>query len=143
MAERHRRIAVFARQKDGERFSDDIRSTDDDRARTRSFNVHRFEEHDDAVRRTRKRRITAYNEFSDIDRMKTVDIFFGRNRKEYFMFVDVLRKRQLHENTVDALVAVEFSDKRKQFRFACIFGKLDGTVAHARFRKRVPLGAHV
>ena len=47
--------------------------------------------------------------------MEAVDVFFRADRRQHFVFVNVLRKRQLHENAVDLRIVVQFFNQRKQF----------------------------
>ena len=51
---------------------------------------------------------------SDVDRMKSIDVFRGRDGVDDLRAVDLLRQRELDEDSVDALVLVEALDLRQE-----------------------------
>ena len=49
--------------------------------------------------------------------MESIDVFLGRDGFGDALFVDVLRQRQLHDESVNVVVAVEFFDAGEEFLF--------------------------
>lgn len=58
-------------------------------------------------------------------RGESVDIFLGGDGMQYFLFVEVLGKRQLYDESVDRVVVVQAVDNAQQLVFGGSFGQVD------------------
>src|SRR5262245_714258 len=78
-----------------------------------------------------------------VHRVETIHVLGRINGRNDFLRVDLLRKRQLHQNSADLLIGVEFRDEIEQLRFTRARRKLVIKGAHARVRYSPGLGAHI
>ena len=81
-----------------------------DRMLASDFNSAIFEHFQDACRRARKQRRLADHHVADVDRMKSVHIFFRSDRVDHCLFRNVRRQRQLDEYAVDFRFPIQLPD---------------------------------
>src|SRR5262245_34192156 len=87
--------------------------------------MHALDQEQATQRRSRNEGRQAGGEPARIDRVKTIHVLGQINCRKDFLRVDLLRKRQLDQNTADFLVAVELRDKIHQLGFAYRCRKLE------------------
>ena len=75
MAQSYRTVRFFSRKKKGNRFSHNVRPSDNNSVFSARLNSCFFKQYDNSVRRTRKIRFFSYNKISYIHRMKAVYVF--------------------------------------------------------------------
>ncbi len=97
--------------------ADDVAASDDHRVRTVHLDVRTFENLDDTCRRAWGENVLALPQSSDVHRMESVDIFFGRDRSEDLAFIDVFRKRKLDQNAIDVISLVQGRDQSQKLVF--------------------------
>ncbi|MOA12084.1 hypothetical protein D3C78_1320500 [compost metagenome] len=81
---------------------------------TRNFNTCSFDQFDDPRWSTREQTVIPNNQIAYIHRMEAIHIFFNGNRIDHCFFVNMLRKRKLHKNTVNTLLLVQLVHQRKK-----------------------------
>ena len=109
----HRSVLIHEKARD--RHADDVAPADHDGAFPLNGNIGFFQHPDYALGSTRKGAGTVLVESGKVQRMESVDIFFLRNGRDYFVLGDMTRKRQLDKYAVDAVVCIEFCDKGEKF----------------------------
>ena len=84
-----------------------------------------------------------------VDRMETVDVFLRGDAPKHALGVDMARQRQLDQDAVDLLSAVELLDHGHQFRRRGLCGQAQGlgvrpdAVAGADLVSDVDLGSRI
>ena len=86
---------------------------------------------------------TLLREQARVGGMKSIHVLGRIHRIHDSIGVHALRQRQLHENAVDALIAIELLDEREQIRFAGGRGQIVREGQDARLLARLALVAHV
>ena len=130
-------------QEHGHRFTDDVAAPDDDGVLTGDRNVVTPENLNDAVGRAGAQAGASGREQADVERMETVDIFFGRDGEQDALRIDVRRQRKLYENAIDVRRVVEVPDENQEVFSGDIgFGR-DGFAADADILGRLRLVADV
>ena len=102
--------AVTSQQEMRYRLSDDVTAAHDDRFRALERDVVIGEQRHDPDRRRRHERRPAEVELAGVEGMKAVDVLHRLDGADHAPLVDVVRQRELHENAVDCVVAVQFGD---------------------------------
>ena len=59
--------------------------------------------------------------FSNIHRMKTINVFFRTDCHNHLIFINMLRQRQLNQNSMNRTVFVQFVNQSQKFLFCRIF----------------------
>jgi len=67
----------------------------------------------DAGGRTGLRPGAIRHQVADVERMKAVHIFIGRDRQQHLLAVHLPRQRQLHQDAVDGVVTIEQLNQRQ------------------------------
>ena len=83
--------------------------------RPEQVGANRFEQYHPAERGTGHDASGPCRHQSDIDGVEAIDILGRIDRAKHFFGVDLGRKRELHQNSIDGIVVVERCDERKQF----------------------------
>jgi len=106
----HRHRAIDLQEQRRQRLSNDVRAADDDGAEPGQVGVNRAQQTDASLRRGGNHRREAAPQAPDIDRVKAVHILGGVDRTQNLVWVDVAGQRELHQHTVEAVVAVQLLD---------------------------------
>ena len=112
MGEGNRAVAgiVFARHQDTHGRTHDIRPADDHAMLANGFDIIAPEHFHDAVGCGRQKSRHSLRHSSEIDRMKSIHVFFGVNSQGYFFFTDMFGQGQLHNKTVYFGILIEVLD---------------------------------
>src|SRR5271156_6841993 len=102
-------------QQHGGRLADDVAASYDDSVLPGDGNVAAFENLDDSGGRAWHQAGPLCREQPDVDGMKAVDIFRWIDGHQYSFRVHVRRQRQLNQDAVDVVAAVQVFDQGKQF----------------------------
>ena len=102
-------VFVFLHKQKGKRFADNHAASKDDDVRAADVDLAFDEQTLHAKRRARNEAgLIADCKFCNVFRMKTVHVFTRIERAHDCRFIDLLRRRRLHENAVNCRVAVQF-----------------------------------
>ena len=143
MAERDRGVSLLAGEKNGDGLADDVGPSDNDGVLTLYVHAGKFDKFNYAVRSAGQKALFADKHLTDVDRRKTVDVLFGRDRVDYGLVADVLRNGKLNENTVYRGIGVELLNEFHELILGRRFGKTDLARIHTRFDARLFLSGHV
>ena len=130
---------VLFKKHQRQRFSDDVAAADDDGIFAGEVTVDRFEHLHDAVGRAGAKSCDAGHEASGIEFMKAVHVLVRINGFDDAGGVDVMGKRQLHENAVHTLILIEFLNFGEHGGFRGVGGKAHFDIFNPDFRA----GAHL
>ena len=125
--------AALAHQQQRHRHADDVRRADHaglepaqrGRAPVR-HGAHRLDQLQAALGRARaeERLVPLERDAADVGRREAVDVLVRRDRVRDLGRVQVRRQRQLHDDAVHRVVAVELADERQDFSLARFCGEL-------------------
>src|SRR4051812_45452976 len=93
--------------------------------------------------RRAERRFVSNDQLADVDRMKAVHVFRGIDPAQDFLRIDVLRQRELYQNSVDLRVGVEPVHRLQQLVLGRVRRHADGHRVHAGFLAGLPLGTDI
>ena len=82
-------------------------------------------------------------EKADVDGMEAVHIFRGIDGHQYLFGINLSGQRQLHQDAVDFLPAVERVDEREQFFGGRGFGTIVLLAVQSNFVRSFDLAAHI
>src|SRR6267142_2936635 len=109
---------VGVHEEQGHWFADDVTATEDDGVYTLDGDFVAAENFHAARGRACDEAFTAADEFSEVDGMKTVNVFCGVNDFENLSCVHLFWKRELNQNAVHIVVAIELVHEFEHF-FRC------------------------
>ena len=121
MTDGHRGIGL--KEQACHRFADNIGSSDDDGIQAREILAEAlFDQEHASGRRTRHKGTleATCREHADVLKMKAIDIFPGKYRLGYLLFVDMRGKRQLYEDAVHSWILVQLPDQPQDLFLARI-----------------------
>ena len=108
-------VNTFLTHQNAQRSVNNIASADDNTVFAGGFNIVTLQQINYARRRCRNKSVQSRNQFAKIDRVKTVNVFFRVNSLDNFLFVNVFRKRQLNDKTVNVRVVVQLFNRFQKF----------------------------
>ncbi len=116
MHNRHGCITAFAflHEQKRKRFSHNHAPAQDDDVRAGDVDLAFDQQALNAERGARNESVRrGGHEFRDVFRMKSIDIFARIERPHDCRFIDLFRRRRLHQNSVNGRIAVQLFDPRK------------------------------
>jgi hypothetical protein len=90
--------------------ADDGRAADHHCIEAGEGRMHGLGQHDTGLRRARRERRQADRDAADIERVKSVDVLVGIDRRDHLVAVDLRRQRKLDQNPVNVRVLVQDVD---------------------------------
>src|SRR5258706_8899087 len=106
---------VCVEQQHGGGLADDVTTADDDGFLTGDGNVAAVQDLDDSGGRAPDQAGALRREKPDVDGMEAVDIFGGIDGHQDFFLVHLRGQRQLHQDAVNLVAAVQVFDQSEQF----------------------------
>ena len=125
--------AIFGQQQLRHGLADDVGAADDHGLEAIEFAQRILGQHDGAHRRAGDQRLLTGRQLADVHDMEAIDVLGGIDGGQHLHRVDMLRKRQLHENAVAGGVAVELLDQRQHIGLGRFGGKPVLPRVHADF----------
>src|SRR3569623_432285 len=141
MRDRHR--GVFEEQQLDQRTTDQIRAAEHDSIHALKRRMHGLRQNDAAERCARRQRRQPAREPPRIAGMQPIHVLRRLDRVDDGVGVQPLRQRQLHQNAVDARIAVEPVDHRQHLGLRRIGRKLVLERRHARGQRLLGLAADI
>ncbi|MPM92222.1 hypothetical protein SDC9_139357 [bioreactor metagenome] len=92
------------------RLADDVGTADDHGFLASQINIALLEHLHDAVRGTRDETRCTLRQGANVLGMEAVDILLGGDGFEHFLFVEMLRQRQLDQDAVNGRIGIQFGD---------------------------------
>ena len=114
---------IILKHQCGKRFADNVAATDYHAVFSGNLNIILSEHFHYAGRRAGQKDRVARPELSDIDIAKAVNVLLRVNGFNNGLFVNVLRQRQLAEDSVNKAVLIKPLNKFKQFPLSCLSRK--------------------
>ena len=122
--------ASLLHHEEGRWFADDLAAAEHDDVLAFGFDAAALDELDDAGGGAGYETAAVFlAEFTDVDRIKAVDVLAGKDTVEGFCLVDMLGQRCLDEDAVDVGVGIQCIDLGKE----CFFGNVLGEQSEAAF----------
>ena len=110
-------IGLASREQGGDGFAHDVAASYHDGVLPGDVKSGRLYQLQYAVRSARKKALLADHHASDVNRRESVNVFFRGDRVYDLVFVEALRQRKLHQNSVYGGVGIQLRDCRKQLAF--------------------------
>ena len=141
----HGHRAIFLHQQQRRRHAHDVRTSDDDGVLPGQLHAAPLQEFDAPLGRARReqRFVSLHRQFTDIFRVKPIDILLKRDLRQHSLLVHVFRKRQLHQYPVHLRVGVKLSHRLEHLSLGRRLRDLRVKTRDPRLFARLALHSHV
>ena len=135
--------AVAIQQQLSHRLAHDIAATDDNGTLARQLDACPLEKDNNSFGRARENAGLVEPKTGHIFGVESIHILSRRNGVNHFLFVNMFRQRQLHQNAINALILVEAGNFGKQVGFAHRLGQFDEFAIESTVLGGLNLATHI